>query len=55
MEGEEAMSEEWVTDTIKQIKQSEEDKPRRESYALLCERKLDFGVDVCFVKGYSWN
>jgi hypothetical protein len=40
MKGEETMSDEWIADTIKRIKQSEEDKRRRESYALLREQKL---------------
>jgi hypothetical protein len=48
MKGEENMSDEWISDTVKRIKQSEEDKRRRESYALLREQKLASHEDKLF-------
>lgn len=46
--GEESMSDEWITDAVKRIKQSEEDKRRRENYALLREQKMGAHEDKLF-------
>src|SRR5258705_5850854 len=48
MKGEEVMSDEWVSDTVKRIKQHEEDKRRSENYALLREQQIAAREDKLF-------
>ena len=50
MKGEEIMSDEWVSDTVKRIRQHEEDKRRSEDYALLREQKFGAHEDNLFTE-----
>ena len=48
MKEETSMSDEWISDTVKRIKQHEEDKRRSENYALLREQKFGAHEDKLF-------